>query len=279
MTAQRQHRVNRIYVIESLPEGELRTGRELCEAVFAPRTPHNRDFSSARYEVKMKAEFLALLGQIECDTREAGAMPMLHIDAHGARDGLGLASGDFVPWAEMKAGITAINVACRNHLVVVLAACQGIHLISIIRAEERATAFAVISTATDVKAGDVAVSFPAFYEEMFRSRDGGPALRRLNDAVPGLAPRYEVVQSETMFLVAFQHYVNTYLTPEKVVQRTERLERASRKSLILDPRQQVTRREAIATELVDGLERRFNEARDRFFMVDLGLPPVFLTPS
>lgn len=51
MTAQRQHRVNRIYVLESLPEGDLRTGRDLYDSVLAPRTSDNRAFSAARYEV------------------------------------------------------------------------------------------------------------------------------------------------------------------------------------------------------------------------------------
>ncbi|MGE5176790.1 MAG: hypothetical protein ACM3JJ_10490 [Hyphomicrobiales bacterium] len=267
--AQRSHVSNRIYVIEALSPGELRTGTDLFENEFAQRTQHNREFHAALARTDTKAEFSAALTHAEQECRERGWQPMLHIDAHGSVEGLGFPSGEFMPWGEMKEAITAINVASRNNLVVVLAACMGIHLISIIGTHDRAAAFAIISTAIEVEAGDVAVSFRAFYNEMFRTRDGAAALQRLNDALPGAPPRYGIVHSETMFLDAFQHYVDTRLSPEEVVRRMERLERDSRGSRAMHAGEIQARRESITRALVDGLQPEFEKARDHFFMVDL----------
>ena len=72
---ERPHSGRRIYVIEALRPGDLRTGTNLYESAFAPRTPHNRDVAATRYEPKSKAEFLATLQDIE--RQAAGLQPLV----------------------------------------------------------------------------------------------------------------------------------------------------------------------------------------------------------
>jgi hypothetical protein len=101
-------RFNAVYVIESLREGERRTGSDLYDNVIGPAAFNRQGLDTHLFSVRSRAEFLATLSDIE-ERAHHGRAPVLHLEAHGNPEGLELTSGEFVTWPEMKRSLQEIN--------------------------------------------------------------------------------------------------------------------------------------------------------------------------
>src|SRR5689334_11818073 len=88
----------RIHILESLPSSELHTGKRLHE--FLSAIPGNADHVSLDQCVGID-NFFSALANIRANLEMSGEIPLIHIEAHGSKDGLALASGEFLRWAEL----------------------------------------------------------------------------------------------------------------------------------------------------------------------------------
>jgi len=77
------------------------------------------------------------------------------------------------------------------------------------------------------------------------------------------------VFAERMFMVGFQAHVDKHLGPTFALEWSESIDRRSQGAKNLDPGESIERREDILRYLVDGAERRFEEYREKFFMIDI----------
>src|SRR5712664_3228634 len=87
-------------------------------------------FPYQTYEAPAKAALLDALERIEAAAAQ-GCRPLLYLDMHGsAEKGVeSAASGEYVSWATMVEKFRRINIATGNNLVVIAAACFGLHAI------------------------------------------------------------------------------------------------------------------------------------------------------
>src|SRR5262249_3961098 len=129
---------NTIYVIESLPDGEWKTGTELYNRVIKPGASKEVGLFTSFTSVSDKREFIEALSSIAADCSDNCRGPLLHIESHGDDDGLVVASGDVVTWRELKPFLTRLNVQCGLNLLVVLAACSGANLVKVLDTRDRA---------------------------------------------------------------------------------------------------------------------------------------------
>ena len=86
-------------MIESLKPTSEPTGTNLFENTIAPTLDKHGMFG-ALYQVRSRAAFFDSLKQTLQMTRD-GHAPILHLEAHGDVEGLELASGEHVKWAEL----------------------------------------------------------------------------------------------------------------------------------------------------------------------------------
>jgi hypothetical protein len=137
--------IPKIAVLQSLPPGEMQTGRRFCEDVETTNMFHDRGLEIQFLDVLTKPAFLAALRQFQREA-EGGTYPFLHIECHGSYDqaGIILADDSFLPWAQLKPYFTTFNVATRCNLLVVLAACYGGYHGEIILPTERAPCWALV---------------------------------------------------------------------------------------------------------------------------------------
>jgi hypothetical protein len=113
-----------------------------------------------------------------------GVFPIVHIEAHGSKDGLEVASGDFVEWEAFRKSLTEINISCQNNLTVIMAACEGIYLFQIVQPIHRAPFCVLIGPKRKVTAGELEKDYSSFYSELLESFDGNKALDKLNSNSP-----------------------------------------------------------------------------------------------
>jgi hypothetical protein len=112
-------RVNAIYVIESLPPGDLKTGRDLYDEVIFPATRSLDGMHTEFQSVKSEDELARALAVVARAVHLSGRKPIVHFETHGSEDGITLADGTDVPWSRLVPLLGDINRASRMNLVVV----------------------------------------------------------------------------------------------------------------------------------------------------------------
>jgi len=194
----------KVWVIESLPDGELKTGRKLVEGNLSEATLRFPNLELGFETPSNREEFLGILDRVYAECVATAKFPLLHIECHGCPEGLQMASGEVVNWSEIREQFISINSACRLNLVVVLAACYGVHVLNLATKLDRAPFWAVIAPEKEVTAGHVQAGFDAFYKEFFKALDGDAAIAALNHQDADRV--YHFFSIKRFFLRAYREY-------------------------------------------------------------------------
>ena len=143
---------------------------------------------------------------------EAGGSPILHLECHGGKQGIELASGETLGWEWVKSAITPINVASKMNLLVTLAACWGAWLCSVAHPPGRAPFTVLVAPADEIGQGYVEISYTAFYEELLASFNVGHALVRMNAENGGLPFNHGLTTAREIFEQGYARYKQDGLT-------------------------------------------------------------------
>ena len=262
---------NRIYVIESLPFGDEKTGTRLHNELLQWLQYRFDGFVSILLEPKNKLEWDRVMSRILDDTQNKGGRPIIHFEIHGStnKDGLVLASRELVSWKEMGSQLTAINIASRMNLFVSLAVCHGAYLLTQYHMNQRAFCFGVLGSFDALKVSDLKIRFNEFYEELFTSFDVVKAYQRLLNANPGVDEDYECISALEMFYKNYRNYILKEVEdPERVKERA--LEAAQEAGIVLDTQEKI---EAFQRDFAKALhqtkEKYYVEHSTNFLMTDL----------
>ncbi len=258
---------NKLWVIESLPAGDLKTGQNLVDNHLAQAKLRQPDLKVAFEQPDTKERLWRLLEAIRDQARGDGLYPMIHFECHGCPDGLGVASGEMVTWNDLRTTLIEINHACRLNLVIVLAACNGAHLIKVATKLDRAPFWAIIGPEVEVTAGAVERDFGAFYSTFFETLDGDAAIAALNRGVTDSSRQYHFLSAAGLFVRAYSRYYNDHCVGKGRRKRVEELvTRALEKTEVRRRGVKWTRQRV--KEGLKNEEQRFDKMKDRFFFID-----------
>jgi hypothetical protein len=262
---------NRIEIIESVSEGDGwagRTGHRLFE-IIQPLGLASAPSVDVRYaSVRTKAEFFTRLDRIVRDARTNGRKPVLHIEAHGDRDGLTVGSGDLVPWPELRNHFTELNQMTRVELIVFLSACDGAQLIRLLQPHDRTPFRLLIGPRRIMKAGELEDGCTAFYRTMFRTADCIDAVDAMNAAIPAGDEPFRMCRAEAAFLQIMAHCFAENRTPAGLDERLDRMMKKLRaQHPELGVEQLAQTRCVYATQLMD-FRWQHQLILNRFFFLD-----------
>ncbi len=258
-----------VVVIESLPAGDLRTGRELFDTVLAPASTADPGLVSTLYEPQTGPELYKVLTQIRRDAEHYHRSPIVHLEMHGDKSGLVMANGTVMPWAELASELTSINTVSRMNLLLVAAMCHGWHMVSLLRPTDRAPAFGIVGTEGDVTAGDLLSTMQRFYQVLVGpSHDFRSAMDVANQGLEYRDWRFKMEGAELWLCRAFTHYVETLSTEESQAQRVNRLVADVARAQNLDVRGTMQVRAALS-KAISNDENWFNYYKTKFLMLDL----------
>lgn len=262
---------NRIYVVESLPAHEEKTGTQLHNDLLQWQKFRFEGFQSVLLEPKNKQEWEKYMVRILEDTANKGVLPIIHFEIHGStnKDGLVLASGELVSWEEMGNILTRINIASRMNLFVSLAVCHGAYLLTQYHLDHRAFCYGVLGSFDVLKVNDLKIRFNEFYEELFTSFDINKAYQRLLNANSEVQVDYECISALEIFYRNYRNYILTQVNnPERVKERA--LEAAEQSGHILLTRQQRrAHQRAFSKKLHQKKNEFYVEHSTKFLMTDL----------
>ena len=172
-----------IIVIQSLKEGDRKTGEELYQDIIKYKSDLRNDVYTCFYDVNSRTEFMAVLRKIE-DNIPPDHVLTLHFEAHGCIDGIELSSKDLITWNDLFTYIRPINVKTSNLLMVVMSMCEGAAISSHIEPEQRCPFRAFVGFEHDMSEDNLYEAFVAFYESYNNMLDVFVAIERANRVLP-----------------------------------------------------------------------------------------------
>jgi hypothetical protein len=227
---------------------------------------HERGLQVQFHDVAKKADFLSQLGKLVRETKNLGNNPLIHIEAHGSNDARGvvLSSGEFLSWEELKNPLTNLNIATRNNLFVVLSACYGAYLTTIVLPTDRAPCFGLVGPIRVLGAEHLLRSFSRFYQELLASGNGSEAVKQLNLDVGESGLNYSLTDAETFFAMVNEKYFGKYCTNSQYEERAREIAKKLRKMGKPSPRiGQIKKR------FKSSQKEYFRQYKTRFVMIDL----------
>jgi hypothetical protein len=174
MTARFAYGEDTIEIIDSVPEDHRQTARHLEQHIEDLKyEPSVVQIPLTRRRVVTAPDLYAELSQVASTAVEKNLWPLLHIEAHGSKDGLQLAGGDVVNWADLQPYLMALNKATRNHLFIMMAACEGFHGIKAMfdRADHAACLRLLGGPAEETSAIRLEGAMKGFYSSFLRTGD------------------------------------------------------------------------------------------------------------
>ncbi|WP_417430083.1 hypothetical protein [Halpernia sp.] len=162
--------IKRIFIIESLPDNERFTGKELYDDIIVRYSKfYNSDILSEYYFVKTKGEFLKILKKFE-ESISNEYETILHIEAHGGNGELHFANSGILKWTEFENYLIEINKLSKNNLHLNLATCFGMHVAEKISLRNTAPYKTFSSALKELSPSEIIDDNSIFYEEIIKTQ-------------------------------------------------------------------------------------------------------------
>jgi hypothetical protein len=255
---------SKISIVESLSEGERKTGEQLYDDLNMLEIFHEKGITlqftpiSNRVELEDHIEYLAR------DAQERNEYPVLHIEAHGSDDkqSLMLSSGEFVNWFELEDIFRKLNVATKCNLLVVMATCFGAYTSSVISLLDRAPFWGIVGPEKEILPEVVFSNLKSFYSDFFQNGASANPLKTLSSEN---SSEMKFITSEWFFVKAYEYYERNLCNEVVLHERAERLV----EKLISQGATNLPSIDVIKLNIGPHGEDFFRQAQRNFFMVDL----------
>jgi hypothetical protein len=160
--------------------------------------------------------------------------------------------------------LVRINEASEMGLIVVLAACHGIHLARTLVPTDRSPVWGFIGPDDQVLPSDITRGFRAFYTTLFSSLDLTAAIRALKNADASNPETWKFQNAELFFAYMFGEYLRLYGSPDQQRRQNEEI----MANLIVSDRFSSDQLRAIRASLGSPADE-FGRLKQTFLMLDL----------
>jgi hypothetical protein len=169
---------NSVIVIQSLPDNETQTGRNLYNDIIK-RMCEQKQLVHLFSDVRNKDEFRKSMSEIHRLCHEKRIFPLIHFEIHGGKTGFQLKDGMMISWHEVVDLCRNINVAIQNQLIVSLATCMGAYISTGLDINKATPYWGFIGPKHKISEGDIVEDFGELFSELLSSYDIDKALEVL----------------------------------------------------------------------------------------------------
>jgi hypothetical protein len=255
-----------VFVIESLRKGDRLTGRRIFEGLRSFVSTVQPPITVRHTPVETKEQFFQTLREIADEARLYSHIPILNIEAHCSQQGMQVTSGEFISWSELKDQFTELNAITRLNLLVLMSACEGAHLVSIVQPTDRSPVAGIIGPNRVVSDVEVETAGLAFYKKLFEAGDAIAAWRAMNDAVDPNTRTFSLFPAEHFFREVYRRFTAAKCTEEALTEREENF--VAKLSTDL-PGEEVQRQRERFRFFIRDHRPRFEEYKSHFFFCDI----------
>lgn len=187
-----------IYIIQSLDTSEKQTGQLLFEDIFRPLMYKPQNWTCEFLDLKSKKDLINFLLNLAEEIETQYISPHLHLESHGEKNGLFLASGECLSWDELSVYLLKINIATKNNLFLSIATCYGGFIQHQLKFMSKPCPFrAFIGPKEKIYENDVLTSFTAFFEKLLKDKSYDSALQAITLESPEIEFHY--IRAEQLF--------------------------------------------------------------------------------
>jgi hypothetical protein len=257
---------NKIIIIQSLKD--FHTGNKLQDDLNVLTIFTEGVVSSELVDVGNKKEFLESLTEIKKDIQDDKYRPIIHIEAHGDEDNIILASGELIPWQEMKIPLAEINEATRFNLIVCISACYGVCLAKAFTINDRAPWLALLGPKEEMYPENLLKDYTGFYENILKTDNSSmaKALERLNDDLTKkYNAKYLFINAKMLFEWSWIKYLRDDCSNVNLNKRANEILKKLRK----EPPKYLPSRNDIKKDILKDRPKSFSKSKEIFFMMDL----------
>lgn len=182
-------KINHIVIIQSLPAGDIMTGKQLYDDVVERHIDLLQDSSIKMthqfFDVKDRDRFISSIKYIEANAPYIPGGILIHFEIHGNKDegGLVLADHSLIPWKELVELLRPINIATCNKLFITMATCYGRFLYLGVDPNLKSPYQAYISASQEVKTEEIIDKFSFLFESLIECGDLISAYLKLENTV------------------------------------------------------------------------------------------------
>lgn len=251
---------NKISIVESLDDADKKTGELLAHDLSLLEIFHEKGVTIECLKISNKQELLRHIESLTEDAKTNNEFPVLQIEVHGTSDqkGLALNSGEVVSWNELEPYFRALNVATKCNLLVVMAACFGVHVSSNISLLDRAPYWGIIAPEKEILPNDILSSLTRFYTQLYTSEESSELLSSLQGS------ELKFITSEWFFVKAFKYYITEFCNDTALTIRVNNF----KNKLIAQGLVELPSDKMIKCALKPQGEEEFYSFLNHFFMVD-----------
>jgi hypothetical protein len=192
-----------VHVIESPKPMEILEGRQEGVTLYSALEDAGirvEVYSVVDEETLFRAFEMMSGCHYEYDEKEE-PFPILHISAHGNKDGIELTSGDFFSWKRLGDILVPFNEASGDVLVVGMSTCFGFQGLRMARRVSGSPFYGLVGPKGEVRWDDTKVAFVTFYHLITKKGfDLNPAVEAMNIAAGVRQGTFEVVGGEQVQL-------------------------------------------------------------------------------
>lgn len=215
-----EYHFNSIYIIESLREGDTKTGRTLYNDWLKWEIKkRHEELGGGIIEVQSLQGFSEAIKRIHEEV-DKGAYPLIHLEVHGSEEGIQFSNNETLSWEEVGEVFRTINKRIEHNLVVTLAVCNGGHFLRGTPPTEPAPVWGFLGSFEELTEGQIERGFHAFYEVLLNTGDVNAAVDRLKEL--GI-DHIRFFNAEMIFERTWKYHREQHLNPEAIKRRLSEL--------------------------------------------------------
>jgi hypothetical protein len=256
-----------VFVLEFLGPSDHQTGLNLFRSVLEPRGLTQNLYTS-HHQIHHVTELIPTLWQVRDECRRRSLSPFIHFETHGAPEGLGLNTGQLVPWEELVPPLTEINRISRMNLLITLGLCHGLSFVRALDPLAPSPIWGMLGPNEQVFQSEVEAGFASFYTVLLETLNLSRALESLRSAV-SRPDSWLLRSAEFFFAIIYGRVLEETGRPGERKERERRLvkklQRAARKQAGSGPPAGLRRR---VRDDIEDHETHFQRYKKRFLMLD-----------
>ena len=261
---------NTLYIIESLKEGEPKTGKSLYDDVRLQQFMHEGLVVQFN-EINSAAEWDNLMSDILRACQTIGELPILHLEIHGCEQGVEFKDKSFRTIEQVGEQFRRINIATGCNLFITMGVCKGLYVLFETHIDKPMPFCGAIGSFEKMSSYDIQLRYAEFYGTFFRTFDVTQAYLQLikkDTGTPEEYTQYRYIRVDEVFYKAYLDYIRKGCAPENMDQRA--LDAAKENGVtFFSVQQQRDFQKAFAKLEKATRETDYRKVANTFFMLDM----------
>ncbi len=215
---------NTLYIIESLKEGETKTGQNLYNEMCALKAAQS-EFAvlDLRYiPIYSAKEWDECMENIKTECEQQKVLPIIHLEIHGDEDGLEFTNYECKNVDEICEQFRQINRITGCNLFVTLGVCKGLYVLFGIHMKDLMPYCGAIGSFDELEDTDIEIRYTEFYRTLFTTFDIYKAYKNLMTVDSDEEPKYRYIPIDEIFYKNYQDYIDKACTPEAIKDRADK---------------------------------------------------------